>query len=366
MRERLFKVLVPCLSALFCFLALEVTARVYGDNFEIRNNLGAERSLLESAYPAVYSAELGWIPEPGASGAENIWHTEVTILRDGIRSNGGAEAPVTPAAQATGVRRDLIVAVGDSYTFGDQVSDRDTWPAALERLSGRRTLNGGVFGYGIDQSYLRARRLIEAYRPGIVILGLIPDDIDRCELSERTSAAKPFFALANGDLVLRNTPVPPHRPDGPADRLFQRTKELLSYSYLVHALMSKAFRQAWYQKRWRSTRVHADGERVSCLLLAELEAFAAAHGAQLYVLVQYVKDEAFDPAVLAKVDRVLACLEGTSARVIDLRAAFAEVEAVDSARFEDFFDGHMTPLGNAFVAEQVHRALQAASAPGGV
>jgi hypothetical protein len=277
-----------------------------------------------------------------------------------IRANGGTQEPVAPAAAVAGAARNLIVAVGDSYTFGDQVSDRDTWPAALERLSGIQTLNGGVFGYGLDQSYLRARQLIEAYRPRIVILSFIPDDIDRCELSERTSAAKPFFALEDDGLALRNTPVPPREPDGLAHRLFQRTKEVLSYSYLVHALMSKAFRESWYHSRWSAKRAHDDGERVSCLLLAKLNAFAARRDARLYVLVQYVKDEAFRPEVLAKVDRVLACLDGTTARVIDLRVAFAEVEAMDGARFDRFFDGHMTPLGNEFVAGKIHEVLEKA------
>lgn len=57
-----------------------------------------------------------------------------------------------------------ILAVGDSYTFGDEVSDWETWPAQLQKLSGRRVINGGVFGYGIDQAFLRARRLLSRYQ----------------------------------------------------------------------------------------------------------------------------------------------------------------------------------------------------------
>jgi hypothetical protein len=38
--------------------------------------------------------------------------------------------------------------VGDSFTFGDQVSADETWPACLEATLHRGVDNGGVFGYG--------------------------------------------------------------------------------------------------------------------------------------------------------------------------------------------------------------------------
>ena len=52
-----------------------------------------------------------------------------------------------------------ILAVGDSFTFGDEVNDGQTWPAQLQLLTGRRVLNGGVSGYGFDQIVLRAEQL---------------------------------------------------------------------------------------------------------------------------------------------------------------------------------------------------------------
>ena len=67
----------------------------------------------------------------------------------------------------------MILAVGDSFTFGDRVSDHETWPAQLERLTGRQVLNAGVFGYGVDQAYLRAVALLETYDTDLVVLALI-------------------------------------------------------------------------------------------------------------------------------------------------------------------------------------------------
>ena len=98
---------------------------------------------------------------------------------------------------------DPILAVGDFFTYGDEASDWETWPAQLEKLTGRKVINGGVFGYGIDQAFLRARRLLSRYRFSTVIFGFIPDDIKRCQMSERYWN-KPYFDFRDGRLTLEN------------------------------------------------------------------------------------------------------------------------------------------------------------------
>ena len=52
---------------------------------------------------------------------------KVTIRKDGFRSNGSEPPPLLA---------DVLV-VGDSFTFGDNVSDNETWPACLERKLGQ-------------------------------------------------------------------------------------------------------------------------------------------------------------------------------------------------------------------------------------
>jgi len=51
-----------------------------------------------------------------------------------------------------------IATVGDSFTFGDEVSFEASWPNRLEEQLGSKiqVLNFGVTGCGIDQAYLRA------------------------------------------------------------------------------------------------------------------------------------------------------------------------------------------------------------------
>jgi hypothetical protein len=160
-------------SIIFCVLVLEIGARVtwayqnanlwgWGDQFR---NFRYNR-LLQSTLPIIFDAELGWVPKPNVQ-VRSWGTTETTVLADGTRSNGREIRDLA----------DPILAVGDSFTFGAQVSDWETWPAQLENLSGRRVVNGGVDGYGVDQSFLRTRRLLSRYPISNVIFSFIPDDI---------------------------------------------------------------------------------------------------------------------------------------------------------------------------------------------
>jgi hypothetical protein len=89
------------------------------------------------------------------------------------------------------------LAVGDSYTFGDHVSDHETWPAHLERLLQRPVLNGGVFGYGVDQIILRTEELLPRLRPQVVVVSIIPADVTRTEYSKNFSW-KPYYDIRDG------------------------------------------------------------------------------------------------------------------------------------------------------------------------
>src|SRR5262249_47314840 len=112
----------------------------------------------------VHDAQLGYLPRPGYS------ILGFTIGDDGLRRSGFAvsDAP--------------ILAVGDSFTFGEEVVDGDPWPAALEHLTGKQVLNGGVSGYGFDQTVLRAEQLAWKYKPAAIVVSFIADDIRRTEM----------------------------------------------------------------------------------------------------------------------------------------------------------------------------------------
>src|SRR5262249_3918896 len=92
---------------------------------------------------------------------------------DGFRptsTDRGGDAPGVP-----------ILAAGDSYTYGEEVGDNETWPAQLQRLTNQRVLNAGASGYGFDQSVLRAEQIAAAQRLSAIVVGFIADDVRRTE-----------------------------------------------------------------------------------------------------------------------------------------------------------------------------------------
>ena len=112
----------------------------------------------------------------------------LTIDADGLRRTG-ERRPARPAAAP-------ILAVGNSFTFGEEVNDAETWPAHLAALAGRRVLNAGVSGYGFDQIVLRAEELAPRYKPAAIVVGFIADDIRRTEMRRLWGAEKPYFDIA--------------------------------------------------------------------------------------------------------------------------------------------------------------------------
>jgi len=147
--------------------------------------------------PYIHDDVLGYAPNPGFCGP-GVWDKMHTIDAEGLRSTG--ERPAS--------REGPILAVGDSYTYGDEVSDEETWPAQLQKLTGRPVLNGGVTGYGFDQIVLRTEQLVARHNPSLVIMGFITDDLRRTEARRMWWRNKPWFAIENDQLVLKGVPVP--------------------------------------------------------------------------------------------------------------------------------------------------------------
>lgn len=101
-----------------------------------------------------------------------------------------------------------ILILGDSYTFGEEVSDGETYPYYLQQvLPDAEVINFGVRGYGHDQMLIYLKEEGVKYKPDIVILGFISEDANRNMLKFR-DYAKPKFELLNNKLKLYNIPVP--------------------------------------------------------------------------------------------------------------------------------------------------------------
>jgi hypothetical protein len=126
------------------------------------------------------------------------------VLNTNSRGARGQREHAQPKPK--GVARILVF--GDSFSFGDEVSDHETFCAYLEELlPGVEVVNLGVHGYGHDQMLLYLKEVGAQYQPDVVLLGFLYDDMERNVLRFR-DFAKPRYELREGALVLTGTPVP--------------------------------------------------------------------------------------------------------------------------------------------------------------
>ncbi len=290
--------------------------------------------------PFAFDDQLGWVPRPGyrsEPGAE----AGVEIGPDGLRSNG----VLRPAGRP-------LLAVGDSFTFGDGVADSQSWPAALERRVGLPVLNGGVSAYGFDQSVLRAERLLASRAVRGLVVALIRDDIRRCQLSAFCGWRKPWFDVEDGRLVAH----------GPVPRAFASRP-------LVEALSTRSGLARWAQQASLppDRLEHRRGRDVVALLLARLGALAR-RGTPVLLLIQgplgggpggAQRFESVTLPVLSELDQ-RGQAEGLA--TLDLVAAgWAELTVRPALRREWFLGdpgGHMSAAGNEWAAERLAARLR--------
>jgi len=276
----------------------------------------------------VHDSLLGHVPRAGAT-ATVASGAPVTIGADGLRISGEDLAS----------NEGTILAVGDSYTYGEDVGDTDAWPAQLQKLTGRRVLNGGVTGYGFDQIVLRTERLTEKYKPSVAIVSFIADDIRRTEMRRLWWYDKPWFAIEDDRLVLKGVPVPtrttlPLKVRHGLERVLFELPYFLQHSLGYHARIHRA----------------GSGRTIALRLLERLARLQAEHQVRIVLMAQYGPQAWIDGPLASEQRRLTqAVLDGAATNGLATLDTFRRFATEPEPRA---FYGtvHLNPRGNRMIA----------------
>ena len=263
---------------------------------------------------------------------------EIRITEQGLRSHRVFASE--PEAEAF-----RVVVIGDSFSFGHGVEVEEAWPARLEGLLSEKlgrsveVANLSVTGYGTDQQLLRFEERGLALKPDAVVLGLFVGNIFRNAREVQIGYPKPRFVLKNGDLELRNVPVPARAtPPGGPSRLWN----------VIASAGRTAGEHLGYGEAWSVTGAILDRLARQC----------EAEGIELSVLVipkdQMVYGQGWRQRVHRQTQNATATLLQTHGLpFLDVTQALREATEQGSASERLYFpvDGHWTPEGHRIAAE---------------
>lgn len=298
---------------------------------------------------AQYDAELGWIPNMGK---RHVGSTINTVVDGNVRYNGHPDQ--YPDDQ-------LILTIGDSFTWGDEVNDNETWPSYLERNVKRKVINAGVFGFGVDQAIMRAQKLVPLYHPKLTILSLIPDDVRRDGMTVRMYP-KPYFVLnEKNEPVLRNNPVPLIAPEQSRVSPYS-LRGIFGYSYAVDAIMKRIAPNWWLDTPIVLDRqdpiagFQTDIDKLTCTLIRKRFLPLQTSENKLLIVVQHEK-------WLSEQDRQIGeaienCSGAMGIQTYNFHQVLSDAQRNNPDEFKNLYYGHMSPLGNQLIATHIAQLLR--------
>jgi lysophospholipase L1-like esterase len=184
-----------------------------------------------------------------------------TICVAGCGQKMARVAPVGP--------NDVIVAFGDSLTYGTGAAENESYPAQLAVLIGRKVVRAGVPGEVTEGALQRLPAVIEEYHPALVIVCLGGNDMLRKvdEASIKANLREIVKTIQAGGISVVLVGVPkPALITGTAEFYMEIAKEFdVPYE-------GKVVTNVLYQRELKSDTIHpnARGYRKMAEAIAEL------------------------------------------------------------------------------------------------
>ena len=292
----------------------------------------------------INDANLGYALNPGFKGVfiRSEFRAPVSVGNTGLREP-------EPRQRKTNTFR--ILCLGDSFTFGQGVGNREAWPYLLEKELKKKfrkrdiqVVNAGVPGYGTDEELEVLRLRGPEYRPDLVVTQFFAGN----DFDDNRMLAREAYEVRNGML---------HGKSSDRPWWIQANHRLKSFSHLYTIVSERmgyvAMRMGLYGKIDRSLSEYftEDDARVTTNLLVQIGETAKELGAKPFFV--FVPDKAkvfsdiYEPSRAASVVQDAAM----QAKVpwIDLtETLMRRADRLDLYYSED---SHWTPLGHQIVAK---------------
>ncbi len=278
-----------------------------------------------------------------------------------IRINGlGFRGREFPAEKPAGAYR--ILCLGDSYTFGDYLSDDETFPAALEKrlrqeFPGRaiEVINGGVNGYTITDEADLAREKGFSLGPDALIVGFVLNDL--ADLTRRVSSRD------NQRIEARRMSESPLTP---IKDLLRRTATynllwVIKASVMARLRLDPTIQEVPIRHLLTSSfdaRTEALFERYRDELV-RLDQDSRRHGCRVVLVLYPFYEQVVASAPAEAQARMSRIASEASIPVVDLLPAFKRAGARARRLFLMPLDHHPSSGGYRLAAREVARALRA-------
>jgi hypothetical protein len=321
-----------------------------------------------------YSASLGWTLKPNSTSGAGRSNAA------GLRA--GREYTRTPPPGTT-----RIATFGDSFTYGGDVRDHETWQVALESaVPGTEVLNFGVSAYGLDQAYLRWVTEGRHYEPSVVLIGYYSENLGRHVGRYRPfyrpttviPLAKPRFTLGGDGLVLMPNPAAslddyrrllaaPHptlRRFGTGDYYFEHTPHASTLDWSAFVRLAKLARHELLDAPTTPMRDGRYNERSEAYALTRglFDRFVAdvRRAGMVPMIVVFPTRDDFGRRAAGRAPAYGALLADFTAKgydYVDVLAAFPD--CLSACDLNAVIPAHFSPEGNAVIGGFIGRALRA-------
>lgn len=237
-----------------------------------------------------------------------------------------------------------IAALGDSFTWGDQVPLVFSYPALLEHfIPNAEVLNFGMEAIGVDTMYFRWKYEALAFDPDIVIFAIYVDDIRRIQ----PCITKPTLTPGESSVLIENIPPPS------LQEIYETYEEPLFRSSFIDILFYQ-----WKYKNGVKEEQYAYGLAVLESLLQEIqETSLESQTYFLLLIIEHGNDYENDAVEKEAIEQIKQLAENLEISYITANNIFASENYTPSSSGDEG-NAHFTAEGYAYLAQGIKNKLQ--------